>query len=301
MPLPSKIRFRVEIPTVAIAAVIYCGFLSVTWFFRDLPVFAAAPLASLLLAWHSSFQHETIHGHPTGSRQVNRLLGYPPLSLWLPYDAYRESHLHHHRCKGVRLTRPMDDPESHYSPAGSLAEAGKARMTVLHLNRTLLGRLLLGPAISIFRFWRAEASKLGVHGGITLRLWAQHAVSAAIVLIWVVGICHIHPLLYMLGVIYPATALGQLRSFAEHRSHVDPRLRTNVVEAGWVFSVLFLNNNLHVAHHSRPSMPWYRLPRAWREMRAEAERAGTVIRPGYWQVIRSYLLRPIIAAEYPGT
>ncbi len=110
-------RWRVEALTVGVAAAIYCGFLAVTWFFHDLPLMAAAPVAAVLLAWQSSLQHETIHGHPTGSRQINTLFGWPPLSLWLPYEVYRETHLRHHRCKGPRLTRPTDDPESHYLPA----------------------------------------------------------------------------------------------------------------------------------------------------------------------------------------
>lgn len=283
---------------MVVAAVIYCGFAGVTWFFCDMPVLVAAPLASLLLAWQSSFQHETIHGHPTGSRRINALLGWPPLSLWLPYEAYRESHLRHHRCKGARLTRPADDPESHYLPSGALA-AGWVRRTILHLNRTLLGRLLLGPPISILRFWSAEARRLRAGEARRLGVWARHAASAAIVLAWVVGVCHIPPLVYVLVVVYPSIALAQLRSFAEHRAHADPQLRTNVVEAGWLLSLLFLNNNLHVAHHAKPSMPWYRLPHAWREMRPEAERAGAAIRPGYRHLFRTHLLRPIIAAEYP--
>jgi fatty acid desaturase len=295
----AKTGFRVELPTVAVAMAVYCGFAAVTWCFHDMPFLVAGALASLLLAWHSSFQHETIHGHPTGSRRINTLLGWLPLALWLPYEAYRESHLRHHRCKGVRLTRPSDDPESHYLPAGALAGTGRAWLAVLAFNRTLLGRLLLGPAISVLRFWTVEARRLCAREKGRLSTWARHAVSVTAVLAWVVGVCHIPPTVYVLGVVYPSIALGQLRSFAEHRSHTDPKLRTNVVESGWAFSLLFLNNNLHVAHHARPSMPWYRLPRAWKKMRAEANLGGTAIRPGYWHIARRYLFRPIITAEYP--
>ncbi len=102
------------------------------------------------------------------------------------------------------------------------------------------------------------------------------------------GACHISPAVYALAVVYPSISLNQLRSFAEHRSHADPRLRTNVVETGWAFSLLFLNNNLHVAHHAKPSMPWYRLPRAWREMTLEATGTRTTVSPGYRHLFRSY-------------
>jgi fatty acid desaturase len=294
-------RWRIEVPTVSVVAAVYCGFLAVTWFFHDLPLTVAAPAAALLLAWQSSLQHETIHGHPTGSRRLNTLLGWPPLSLWLPYEVYRDTHLRHHRCKGARLTRPADDPESHYLPAGRLAASGWVGRAVFRFNRTLFGRLTLGPAISIYRFWSTELSRVRMRDAGRIWIWARHAASAAIVLAWVVGVCHISPAVYALAVVYPSISLGQLRSFAEHRSHADLRLRTNVVETGWLFSLLFLNNNLHIAHHAKPSMPWYSLPRAWREMRPEATSTGATVRPGYRHLFLTYWLQPIIAGEYPLT
>ena len=39
---------------------------------------AATPPLILLGAWHLSLQHELLHGHPTRSAFVNKLLGYPP-------------------------------------------------------------------------------------------------------------------------------------------------------------------------------------------------------------------------------
>jgi len=292
-------RWRVEGPTIGVAAAVYCGFLVITWFFNDLPLMIAAPVAALLLAWQSSLQHETIHGHPTGSRRINTLFGWPPLSLWLPYEVYRETHLRYHRCKGARLTRPEEDPESHYLPAGRLAASGWAGRAIFHFNRTLLGRLTLGPAIAIRRFWGAELRRVRARDLRRIWIWARHIASVAIVLAWVTGVCHISPAVYALAVVYPSISLNQLRSFAEHRSHADPKLRTNVVETGWAFSLLFLNNNLHIAHHAKPSMPWYRLPRAWREMRPEASRTRTAVSPGYRHLFRSYWLRPITAGEYP--
>ena len=295
----SPVRWGVEVPTVIVAAAVYCGFLALTWFFCDLPPMIAAIAGSLLLAWHSSFQHETIHGHPTGSRRVNALLGWPPLSLWLPYEVYRETHLRHHRCKGARLTRPADDPESHYLISGALAALGPARRAVFRFNRTLFGRLMLGPAISICRFWGTELRRVRAREPGRLLVWMRHAAAVAIVLAWVIGVCHISPATYIFAVVYPSISLNQLRSFAEHRSHADPGLRTNVVETGWVFSLLFLNNNLHIAHHAKPSMPWYKLPRAWRKMRRDAVGTGMIVRPGYRNLFWTHFLRPIIVVEYP--
>src|SRR5215475_9908210 len=66
---------RLELPTLAVAFAVHGGFLLLTWYFRGLPLWLAAPLAALVVAWHGSFQHETIHGHPTPWRRINRALG----------------------------------------------------------------------------------------------------------------------------------------------------------------------------------------------------------------------------------
>ncbi len=72
----SRFRLQLERPTIAVALAIYGTFIVLTWWFNDLPLFATAPLGALILAWHSSFQHETIHGHPTNSRKINTILGW---------------------------------------------------------------------------------------------------------------------------------------------------------------------------------------------------------------------------------
>jgi fatty acid desaturase len=229
---------------------------------------------------------------------VNAAFGWAPLALWLPYEAYRETHLRHHRCKGAKLTQPSLDPESHYLAPGTLAAAGVVANALFSFNRTLLGRLTIGPFISVFRFWKGEIDRVRAGEPGRLAVWARHLLSVGVVLLWIVGICRIPLGLYALLVVYPSIALGQLRSFAEHRAHADPRLRTNVVETNLVLSLLFLNNNLHVAHHAKPSMAWYALPGAWSAMKQNAQEGGTIVRQGYRQLVRMNLFRPIIAAEY---
>ena len=73
---------------------------------------------------------------------------------------------------------------------------------------------------------------------------------------------------YLLLVAYPAISLSLVRSFCEHQAAADLGERTVIVEAAPVWSLLFLNNNLHVAHHTRPSLAWYRLPAYYRAERA---------------------------------
>jgi fatty acid desaturase len=258
----------------------------------------------VLIAWYGSFQHETIHGHPTASRRCNALLGSLPLSLWLPYELYRDIHLRHHRHDGRYLTHPRHDTESFYRPPGSLAAAGPMRRAAYLAHCTLLGRLVLGPLLAIRALWLAELRKLSSGNRRHIFIWLRHAIGVALVLTWTVGVCGVPLLVYVGLMVYPGMGLTQLRSFAEHRAHADPALRTATVEANPMWALLFLNNNLHLAHHEEPTLPWYELPRAWRRMRtstcgARVIDSGLVYQCGYLEVIRRYLYRPVITVEHP--
>ncbi|HWJ36240.1 MAG TPA: fatty acid desaturase [Steroidobacteraceae bacterium] len=295
---------RLEIPTLGVAGVIYGGFLLLTWFFRDLPLVIAAPLGSLLLAWYGSLQHETIHGHPTSSRRFNTMLAAMPLSLWIPYELYRDIHLRHHRHGGRYLTHPTRDTESYYLQPGVFAAAGRIRRVVYSAQCTLAGRLILGPALAILALWSQEIRKLRSGNRRHILIWLRHVLGVMIVLVWTVRICRVPLLTYVGLIVYPGIALTQLRSFVEHRADTDPALRTAVVEANPVWALLFLNNNLHIAHHAEPNLPWYQLPRAWRQMRDSASgslamESGLVFEGGYIEVARRYLFRPVITAEHP--
>jgi hypothetical protein len=46
-------------------------------------------------------------------------------------------------------------------------------------------------------------------------------------------------------------------------------------------------------------LPWYELPRVWRQMRAAAIESGLVFQGGYRQLFKDYLLRPVIGVEHP--
>jgi fatty acid desaturase len=290
---PPNIERRLELPTLGVALAVHGGFLLLTLFFRELPILLSAPLGALLLGWYGSLQHETIHGHPTSSRRLNAMLGALPLSLWMPYALYRETHLRHHRHGGRHLTEVGHDPESFYLPAG-LSGTGRVRRWIYAANCTLAGRMILGPAIAMMRFWAAEFGKILKGDRRRLRIWSRHALGVALVLGWVVGVCHIAPFVYFALLVYPSVALSHLRSFAEHHADVDSRLRTRVVEAHPLWALIFMNNNLHIAHHANPKLPWYQLPRAWRQMRHQAQTQGLVFEGGYWEVTQKYLFRRFI-------
>ena len=295
-----------EVPTLMVAIVIFAGYLAITWCFRASPLVIAVTLGSVLLTWYGSLQHETIHGHPTSSRHFNSRLASLPLALWLPYGVYREIHLRHHYRDGQYLTDPIRDPESYYLHPGALRGAGAARRAVYRARCTLAGRMLLEPALAVAALWRDELHRLRSGEWQRAALWLRHACGVTIVLAWVVGVCRIPLAVYVGLMVYPSMSLTQLRSFAEHRAHADPTLRTASVECSAPLALIFLNNNLHVAHHAHPSLPWYELPQAWRRIRSSANgsraiASGLVYRRGYLDILRRYLFRPIITVEYPAS
>jgi fatty acid desaturase len=131
-------------------------------------------------------------------------------------------------------------------------------------------------------------------------VWLRHSLGVVLVLVWICGVCRIGLFTYLLGVVYPATALIMVRSLAERRAAEDVQDRTAVVENAGLLGLLFLNNNLHLLHHARPSLPWYVLPAQWRATRANLlmGRGGPVYR-SYLEVAALYALRPHHPGPHP--
>ncbi|MCQ8277598.1 fatty acid desaturase [Acetobacteraceae bacterium KSS8] len=255
-----------------------------------LPWWLVLPFGAWLTAWHMSLQHEVIHGHPTPWSWLNDLIGSAPLSLWLPYERYKRSHLGHHA--GL-LTDPLDDPESHYVTAECYAAAGPVRRALLHLNTTLLGRLVIGPALGIAGFLLREARALLRGDRAAARDWLLHLPGLALVLGWLLLVCHLSLARFALLFVYPGFALALLRSFAEHRASDAQDHRTAIVENTPLLGLLFLHNNLHVVHHARPGLAWYRIPADYRAGRADyLRRNDGLVYAGYREVARRFLVRP---------
>ena len=286
---------HIEIPTLLVALAIYSGFGALTWFHAELPWWALLPLGTFLVAWHGSLQHEVVHGHPTPSALANELLVLPSLWLWIPFRIYRSSHLTHH--DDARLTDPLEDPESYYLDAKSWAGTGPLGRALLRFNNTLAGRLLIGPLRCIWVFYKAEVLRLLRGDTSHLKAWALHGLGVALVLTWVLGVCGLPLGQFLLLFVYPGIALTLLRSFLEHRARPEVTERSVIIEAGPVMSLLFLNNNLHLVHHDKPGLAWYRIPALYRKRRALflASNGGYFFQ-GYGEVFRRYFFR---AKEQP--
>jgi fatty acid desaturase len=73
-----------------------------------------------------------------------------------------------------------------------------------------------------------------------------------------------------------------------------------VVEKAGLLALLYLNNNLHAAHHRAPAVAWFRLPGLYRRNRAEIlRRNGGLVYQGYGEIVRRYALQPQDALIHP--
>ncbi len=246
-------------------------------------------ITALATAFHTSLQHEVVHGHPTPYAWLNEALVFPSLILVYPFRRYRELHLKHHVDE--HLTDPYDDPESYYWPQCDQDNIHPVMKKLLEANNTFVGRMTLGTPLGLFGFYRTEIIRIrGDEPGVRMA-WIYHLLGIIPVILWV-AISGIPFWLYLLVVVYPGVSWILVRSFAEHQAAHSVGGRTAVVEANGFFALLFLNNNLHIVHHAHPGVAWYDLPGLYRERKQIYLAAnGGYLFEGYWQIVRQFAFR----------
>ena len=160
---------------------------------------------------------------------------------------------------------------------------------MLRFHNTSVGRLLIGPLVSVWRLFVVETKAFADGDFRHLKAWLLHGLGCVLVIIWVSVVCGIPLLGYLLLFVYPGISITLLRSFAEHRARPMVGERMAIVESGPLLSLLYLNNNLHYVHHDVPHMAWYRLPARWRARRDEVLAANDGYRySGYGDVVRRF-------------
>jgi fatty acid desaturase len=284
--------------TIALIVGTYAGLALLMWFTPVLPFWVVILPAAYLVALHMSLQHEALHGHPTRNARVNELMISINPSLWFPYRRYRKLHLQHHNDE--YLTDPVLDPESYYMLPDDWAHLPGIKKRLYIAHNTLAGRMVLGPIIGTIRFWSAELRHILSGDQEVMRAWLLHIPACGITLYYAMAICGIPFWAYIALFAWPGIGLALVRSFCEHQAVRDLGERTIIVEAGPFFSFLFLYNNLHIAHHSRPRLAWYNVPAYYRAQREEllALNNGYLMH-GYREIFRRFLLRPKEPVAYP--
>jgi fatty acid desaturase len=255
-------------------------------------------LIPLLAAFQSSLQHEALHGHPTRNAKINEALVFLPIAVFYPFRRYKNLHLRHHADE--RLTDPYDDPESYYRALTDWEKLPGWIKKVLRLNNALVGRVLIGPAIGVVGFVLTELRLLAAGGKAHRIAWMLHIAGLLPVLL-IVHYLFAMPL-WLYGLLaYASLSILAIRSFCEHQWSEHPDGRTVIIEKS-ILGLLFLNNNLHLVHHKRPTAAWYHLPRLYREQPEEWQRMndGYVFR-NYFDVLKAFGVRGKEPVVHPKT
>ena len=287
-----------EWPTLLLLAATYALWaLGTTLAWDGSPVLAVL-LTAVAVAQHSSLQHEALHGHPFRNQHLDHALVFLPLGLVYPYLRFRDTHLAHHH--DPILTDPYDDPESNYQDPAVWARMPAPLRALLRANNTLLGRMLLGPAIGAVTFVAGDLRAIARGDRRTLLAYALHAAGLALLSAWWWAGPGRMPLGAYLLAAYLGGSLLKIRTYLEHRAHEAARARTVIIEDRGPLALLFLNNNLHVVHHSHPQVPWYDLPALYRSNRDHYLRRneGYLYR-SYGQIFRDHLLKAKDPVPHP--
>ena len=287
----------IEWPTWLLIFSVYASWILLMQYYHVLGAVLSVPLLVLVCALHGSMCHELIHGHPTRIQAVNNALASVPLMLFLPFPIYRESHLNHHHDENITL--PGKDPESYYCSASEYRRKTWLGKAFAWINMTIVGRLLLNPAVEIFRLLQLAFKALKSADADALRVWGIHLVSVTLLMLVIVQYFQVPWWQYLL-VAYFANSLTRIRSFYEHRARIVVSERTVLMEPCLFFRIMFLNLNFHLAHHEHPSIPWYQLGHYYRAHRSELiTRSGDFFYSGYKHWLLGHLFRPVDSPIHP--
>ena len=286
----------IEWPTLALLIATYG-----IWAAGTSVVYAWSPvlaivLTGVMIAQHSSLQHETLHGHPFRARWLSELVVTPGLTLTVPFGRFRDVHLAHHH--DPHLTDPYDDPESNYLDPVVWVTLPRFVQLVLLINNTLAGRIVIGPIIGGALWLRGEARLILAGDRAVIRDWGLHVLGLVPVAawLWVVAM----PWWAYLLAAWIGHGLLKIRTYLEHRAHDLCRGRSVIVEDRGPFALLFLNNNFHAVHHAHPQVPWYRLPAFYAAQRAQfVQRNNGYVYQSYAQIFRAHFLRTKDPVAHP--
>lgn len=286
---------KIEWPTLALLSLTYLVWAAATLWLAGISVPMAIVVTAFAIAMHSSLQHEAMHGHPFQNIRLNTLLVFPALTLIIPYFRFRATHLAHHFDS--ELTDPFDDPESNYLDAGTWRRLPSPMRLVLNANNTLAGRLVLGPLVGTVAFLISEVRAARTDRTV-VRDWLLHIPMLLPVVLWVLW--SPMPFIGYLVACYGALSLLRIRTFLEHQAHTRTRARSVIIEDSGPLALLFLNNNLHVVHHVHPRVPWYRLPKLYRDNAFRYQRMNeSYVFSSYGEIFRRYLFRRKDPVEHP--
>lgn len=290
----------IELPTLGLIVLTYSVWVALVFLGHNLPIYLWVVLFALNLTLFLSVTHEVIHGHPTRNAFLNRLLLLFPIGWVFPYERFRDTHIQHHETD--ELTDPFDDPESWYYPKLAYEQMNATVRAILTFNNTLFGRMLIGPIISVSKFYISEFSQIIKDKKMRwylVRVWSVHFVLVAMLVYCVITYSQISFWAYFIASYFGLSIL-LIRTYLEHQAREGHAERTVIIEKCCPLAFLFLYNNLHAVHHARPGIPWYKLPSFYRENSDQLKQSNNhYIYASYGEIFCKYFLTPKEAIPHP--
>ena len=280
---------HIEWPTVLLIALCYFFWFALAITGKALGpwIWILATAALTTLYW--SIVHEIVHGHPTRNPLINRALVALPIGWVYAFGRFADGHLQHHATGD--LTDPFDDPESWYLESTAWENLSPLSRLLLRFNNTLFGRMLIGPLIVVWRMIVTDLRMMRVEdnrGRAIARDWLMH-IPAVALLVVILALFSNVPAWWFATAAYLGVSVLLIRTYLEHQASEDRSERTVIVEDRGPLAFLFLFNNLHVVHHTRPGLAWYRLPGFYRRHRTQfLRRNHCYVYNSYWQIFRQY-------------
>jgi fatty acid desaturase len=290
-PSSALLRERAEWRTLLVVFAVYGLTVLTVVRYEVLTPWLAVPMLAILGAWHLSMQHEVLHGHPFKNQFLNDAIGGIPVTLWIPYLAFKKDHHEHHLSD---LTNPALDNESYYVSQEQWDKAGRIRRAAWTANRTILFRMFVWTIVSTITYV-LTVLKRAVRNEKSDRLAVMlHIIGVAFV-VYLVSLSSMPLWQFALGTVYGGRILNAIRPFPEHKYQSGVETRTAMIMAGRFMSLLMLNNNLHVAHHDEPGVPWYRYDKLMQRVNAvqRARDAGVLYEGGYAEIFRRFSFTPV--------
>jgi fatty acid desaturase len=217
--------------------------------------------------------HEASHWHLSSSKRINELLG--AILAWPAFTslaAYRRFHnkLHHELDIADTENSIWEDYEGWGLPAPS-QKLGRARAFWLLVIRPVIG---LTGIMHLFKTVRDFGYDFDLRETrLMLIAWALVIVGAAYFSLWRELILY-----WLIPYTFIFSTLNYWSEVGDHFRVSGAKTRSDL---NWFFNTFVTHNiGYHALHHKYSSIPWFRLPEAYRAHRGEIVEQ---VSQGYWE------------------
>jgi len=261
MQFPSKVYFN---PTLVIFIGVWLCFilfLSIAVQFRQfsplihIPVFALQTLLGVLMF---TPLHDSVHRVASKNRALNDAImhGTWPIFLNAP-QVFKMLHLAHH----AKTNQGLDDPDHFTSSKTWTGRWLRSFLLIFSYYEYALRKFQKTPANL---FWMAASILVPI---VCTIVSLQSPLSAGLLWAWILPSFASTGLLAFLNTAWP-----------HHPGDHSRKMKNTKILLVWKpLEWILFNQNLHLVHHLRPTLPWYEYPKYWRENRERLLQEGAEV------------------------